>query len=120
MVGTTYQLGNLVSAASSTIESKLGEKYPLPPAPNGESRYNYGTVMGIMVVEFQTNLAIFMGVVYGALIIIMIVGPERLHHDAIMEDRKKTEEAQQNLREKQGKEGSLESRAPSRKESNMV
>src|SRR4051812_25597657 len=31
VVGTSYQLGNLISSASSTIEATLGENYPLPP-----------------------------------------------------------------------------------------
>lgn len=40
VVGTSYQLGNLVSSASSTIESTIGERYPLPPNPKtGASRY---------------------------------------------------------------------------------
>jgi SHS family lactate transporter-like MFS transporter len=30
VVGTSYQLGNLVSSASSTIESTIGERFPLP------------------------------------------------------------------------------------------
>ena len=46
VVGTTYQLGNLVSSASSTIESTLGERFPLPAAPDGALRYDYGKVMG--------------------------------------------------------------------------
>jgi SHS family lactate transporter-like MFS transporter len=31
VVGTSYQLGNLVSSASSTIEATAGEHFPLPP-----------------------------------------------------------------------------------------
>ena len=43
----TYQLGNLASAASSTIEATIGERFPLPPNPDtGEARYNYGKVIG--------------------------------------------------------------------------
>lgn len=96
VIGTTYQLGNLVSSASSTIEAKIGERYPLPPGPNGETRYDYGKVIGISRYE-HTNVAIFMGIVYGALAIIMIVGPERMHHDVIMEDRKQMERNQRDL-----------------------
>ena len=48
VIGTTYQLGNLVSSASSTIESSLGERFPLPPGPNGAQRYDYGKVMGLI------------------------------------------------------------------------
>ncbi|KAI9739140.1 MAG: hypothetical protein M1834_007353 [Cirrosporium novae-zelandiae] len=64
VVGTSYQLGNLVSSASSTIESSIGERFPLPY--NGESeRYQYGKV-----------ICIFMGCVYAYVIILTICGPE--------------------------------------------
>ncbi len=52
IVGTSYQLGNLVSSASSTIEAKIGEQFPLPP--KGKTlRYQYGLV-----------ICIFLGCVY--------------------------------------------------------
>ena len=35
VVGTAYQLGNLVSSASSTIESTIGERFPLSPLKDG-------------------------------------------------------------------------------------
>ncbi|KAJ9214842.1 hypothetical protein DTO166G4_3434 [Paecilomyces variotii] len=66
-VGTAYQLGNLVSSASSTIESTIGERFPLPPANDGEKRYDYGTV-----------ICIFMGCVYGFVILVTLFGPENL------------------------------------------
>ena len=56
VVGTSYQLGNLVSSASSTIESTIGERFPLSPLVAGKKttpRYNYGLV-----------ICIFMGCVY--------------------------------------------------------
>lgn len=43
VVGTAYQLGNLASSASSTIEATIGENYPLPPLGK-TPRYNYGKV----------------------------------------------------------------------------
>jgi SHS family lactate transporter-like MFS transporter len=49
VVGTSYQLGNLASSASSTIEATIGERFPLPPLSNGLSRYDYGKVMGIFM-----------------------------------------------------------------------
>ncbi|ANB12043.1 Jen1p [Sugiyamaella lignohabitans] len=67
IVGISYQLGNLASSASSTIESTIGERFPLT-GPNGEhvpGKYNYGKVM-----------AIFMGCVFGVLFIVILVGPE--------------------------------------------
>lgn len=60
VVGTSYQLGNLVSSASSTIEATLGERFPLPP--EGETkRYNYGKV-----------ICIFMGCVYAYVILLTV------------------------------------------------
>ncbi|MCJ1338263.1 hypothetical protein MMC09_003549, partial [Bachmanniomyces sp. S44760] len=66
VVGTSYQLGNLVSSASSTIESTIGERFPLPP--KGKTpRYEYGLV-----------ICIFMGCVFAYVIILTLVGPEYL------------------------------------------
>lgn len=53
VVGTSYQLGNLISSASSTIEATAGERFPLPPTATGVKRYVYGKV-----------IAIFMGCVF--------------------------------------------------------
>ena len=74
MLGTAYQMGDLASSASSTIESTLGEKCPLPPlvSTNGTltERYNYGKVIGI-----------FMGAVYAYNVLIILIGPEKRGHD---------------------------------------
>ncbi|KAI9816275.1 MAG: hypothetical protein M1827_001877 [Pycnora praestabilis] len=64
VVGTSYQLGNLVSSASSTIESTIGERFPLPPKGKTK-RYQYGLV-----------ICIFMGCVYAYVILLTLVGPE--------------------------------------------
>jgi MFS transporter, SHS family, lactate transporter len=45
ILGFTYQLGNLASSASATIQSIIGERYPLPAAPDGTKRFDYGKVM---------------------------------------------------------------------------
>ncbi|PSS05249.1 sugar transporter family protein [Coniella lustricola] len=80
VVGTSYQLGNLVSSASSTIEATTGERFPLSPlVVNGKStpRYDYGKV-----------ICIFMGCVYVYVILLTFLGPEHLRrkfgveHDA--------------------------------------
>ncbi|KAH3680311.1 hypothetical protein WICMUC_000378 [Wickerhamomyces mucosus] len=63
--GTAYQLGNLAASASSTIESKIGEKYPLNSRLHEEGVYNYAKVMSI-----------FMGCVFGFILIVIILGPE--------------------------------------------
>ncbi|KZF23323.1 carboxylic acid transporter protein-like protein [Xylona heveae TC161] len=66
VVGTSYQLGNLVSSASSTIEATIGERFPLP-SKGSETRYQYGKV-----------ICIFMGCVYAYTIILTFLGPEKL------------------------------------------
>ncbi|EHL03277.1 putative Carboxylic acid transporter protein like protein [Glarea lozoyensis 74030] len=48
VVGTSYQLGNLASSASSTIESTIGSQFPLPPKGHTK-RYKYGLVMCIFM-----------------------------------------------------------------------
>lgn len=70
VVGTSYQLGNLVSSASSTIESTIGQRFPLPPTKTGTKRYDYGKV-----------ICIFMACVYAYVILITILGPEKLGRD---------------------------------------
>ena len=64
-VGLTYQLGNLASSASATIQALIGEKYPLPPGPDGVERFNYGKVIGI-----------FMGAIWAGQIFFLFLGPE--------------------------------------------
>ncbi|KAF2159579.1 hypothetical protein M409DRAFT_70902 [Zasmidium cellare ATCC 36951] len=69
VVGTAYQLGNLVSSASSTIEATIGERFPLPDkVEDGKTvkRYQYGKV-----------ICIFMGCVYAYVILLTFLGPER-------------------------------------------
>lgn len=64
VVGTSYQLGNLVSSASSTIEATIGERFPLAPlVEDGKTtkRYNYGKV-----------ICIFMGCVYAYVILLAV------------------------------------------------
>jgi MFS transporter, SHS family, lactate transporter len=74
VVGTAYQLGNLASSASSTIEATLGEQFPLPSIRNAKGqevkRYEYGKV-----------ICIFMGCVFAYVILLTIVGPEKRGKD---------------------------------------
>lgn len=67
LVGVGYQLGNLASSASSTIQTTIGERFPLKDSSGNviEGRFNYGKVM-----------AIFMGCVFGYVLIISFFGPE--------------------------------------------
>ncbi|KAK0348006.1 Carboxylic acid transporter [Friedmanniomyces endolithicus] len=84
VVGTSYQLGNLVSSASSTIEATIGERFPLPPSHVGGKtvpRYRYGIV-----------ISIFMGCVFAYVIVLTFLGPEYkgkdmgVSHDADLEE----------------------------------
>ena len=76
VVGTSYQLGNLVSSASSTIEATIGERFPLPPKGKTK-RYEYGKV-----------ICIFMACVFVYVIILALLGPERLgRHFDVAHDR---------------------------------
>jgi MFS transporter, SHS family, lactate transporter len=65
IVGLTYQLGNLASSASATIESTIGERFPLPPGAGGTKRYDYGKVIGI-----------FLGAVWAYILFFLFWGPE--------------------------------------------
>lgn len=65
MVGLTYQLGNLASSASATIEATIGERFPLSPTDTVSKRYDYGKVMGI-----------FMAAVWVYLTFWLLLGPE--------------------------------------------
>lgn len=64
-VGLTYQLGNLASSASATIQAVIGERFPLPPTADGGQRFDYGRVIGI-----------FMGAVWVYDLVFLFVGPE--------------------------------------------
>lgn len=66
VIGTSYQLGNLASSGSSTIQAAIGENYPLPPGPKGVKRYDYGRV-----------ICIFCGVAFFFVVVLTILGPEK-------------------------------------------
>lgn len=66
--GLAYQLSNLASSASSTIETTIGERFPKIDSKTGlpiKGVYTYSKVM-----------AIFVGCVFGYLIIMTLLGPE--------------------------------------------
>lgn len=54
VVGTSYQLGNLVSSASSTIEATIGERFPLPPKGTTK-RYKYGLVVSFLSTKYRAS-----------------------------------------------------------------
>ena len=73
VVGLTYQLGNLASSASATIQGVIGERFPIPPRCVGgvcTERFDYGRVIGI-----------FMGAVYAWMIVFLFIGPEMTEHE---------------------------------------
>ena len=73
VVGTAYQLGNLISAASSTIEANAGQHFPKKsavPSAEHEQQYDYSKV-----------IAIFLASVYIYLFLIILLGPEKRNCD---------------------------------------
>ncbi|KAI9322618.1 major facilitator superfamily domain-containing protein [Dichotomocladium elegans] len=76
MPGLAYQLGNLISAASSQIEATIGESYPLKN-PDGSLLLRDGKP----VADYGLTQAIFMGVVAGCLLICITLGKEERNKD---------------------------------------
>ncbi|CAF3218304.1 unnamed protein product [Rotaria sp. Silwood2] len=74
VVGTSYQLGNLISSASSTIEATAGQHFPLQTSGNttNKHQFDYGKVM-----------AIFLASTYCYLLIIILLGPEKSNTDEV-------------------------------------
>nr|POE94461.1 carboxylic acid transporter protein like [Quercus suber] len=94
VVGTSYQLGNLVSSASSTIEATIGERFPLDPLVSSTgkvtTRYQYGKV-----------ICIFMGCVYAYTILLTFLGPEfKGRHMGVAHDEDLAEAAGEDAVEK--------------------
>lgn len=88
VTGVSYQLGNLASSASSTIESTIGERFPLYDefGNKRENVYDYATVM-----------AIFMGCVFAFLLVVMLLGPENRNGNInyVMDEAEKQDLAEQ-------------------------
>ncbi|KAK2594744.1 hypothetical protein QQS21_007542 [Conoideocrella luteorostrata] len=74
VVGLTYQLGNLASSASATIQAIIGERFPLAAGPNHDVRFDYGKV-----------IAIFMGAVWAFLFVLLLLGPEMTQEERELE-----------------------------------
>ncbi|KIW66384.1 hypothetical protein PV04_05720 [Phialophora macrospora] len=81
-VGTAYQLGNLASSASSTIEATIGERFPLEPSAAGVARYHYGKVICIFTACC---------LVYNLLIV--LIGPEKKGVSLNVEDDRDMKQA---------------------------
>lgn len=81
MIGIAYQLGNLASSGSSTIQATIGTQFPLSDK-DGKVRpgvYNYSLVM-----------AMFIACVFVFLFIVTILGPERRHADMVAGGRQQS------------------------------
>ena len=65
IVGTSYNLGVLIASASNSIETTIGERYPLPPR-DGTAVYDYSLV-----------ICIFSACVFAYVAIVASLGPER-------------------------------------------
>lgn len=88
VVGLTYQLGNLASSASATIQGIIGERYPLSGlAKDGTKRFDYGRVIGI-----------FMGGVWAYQLFFLFLGPE-MSEEERMEYARESEELESMRRE---------------------
>lgn len=75
IVGIGYQLGNLCSSASSTIEATIGERFPIKTS-SSEALYDYAKVMSI-----------FMGCVYGYIILVAYLGPETRNTESSLSNK---------------------------------
>jgi SHS family lactate transporter-like MFS transporter len=88
VVGTAYQLGNLISSASSTIEAAAGQHFPINTTSTNSTstteQYDYGKVM-----------ATFLSCVYVYLFIVVFLGPEKRSVDeATTTDTEKSNDEQ--------------------------
>ncbi|KAJ8663510.1 hypothetical protein O0I10_000752 [Lichtheimia ornata] len=76
MPGLAYQLGNLISAASSQIQATIGERYPMRN-PDGSLLLRDGEP----VPDYAYTQAIFLACVCAGLLICAIVGKEERNKD---------------------------------------
>ncbi|KAL0087750.1 major facilitator superfamily domain-containing protein [Phycomyces blakesleeanus] len=77
MPGLAYQLGNLISAASSQIQAVIGENNPIK---NEDGSYRLDSD-GKNIANYGLTQAIFMGCVCACLIITVLVGKEERNRD---------------------------------------
>lgn len=68
--GLAYQLGNLASAASATIETQLAERFPIKNAQGVVIKNDYAKVMAILT-----------GSVFIFTFVIVFIGHEKFHRD---------------------------------------
>lgn len=75
-VGTSYQLGILVASASNTIETRLGERYPLP------SKVEDGNM--IEVRDYSLVICIVMACTFTYVILATFLGPENRNRSMVI------------------------------------
>nr|QFR37105.1 MFS transporter [Cyberlindnera americana] len=69
--GLAYQLGNLASSASSTIETRLAKNWPLEFNSEGVA----------IKLDYAKTIACFTGAVFVYTLIMTLLGPEKFHRD---------------------------------------
>lgn len=69
--GLAYQLGNLASAASATIETQLADRFPYEKNAQGETTKN----------DYAKVMAILTGAVFIFTFVIVFIGHEKFHRD---------------------------------------
>nr|QFR37104.1 MFS transporter [Cyberlindnera americana] len=69
--GLAYQLGNLASSASSTIETRLANNWPLEFNSEGVATK----------LDYAKTMACFTGAVFVYTFVMSFIGPERFHRD---------------------------------------
>jgi len=78
VVGTSYQMGNLITAPSNTIETTMGARYPLPSKVE-----SYETVK---IYDYSIGMCIFGACVFVYVILITFLGPEELGKSMVDDD----------------------------------
>ncbi|CEP62922.1 monocarboxylate/H+ symporter LALA0_S06e07008g [Lachancea lanzarotensis] len=73
VTGVAYQMGNMISSASSTIEATIGERFPIE---GKEDAFEYGKVM-----------CIFMGCVFAGLLVTTVLGPENKGGQVVVDEQ---------------------------------
>ena len=93
VVGVSYQLGNLISSVSATIEAKVGEQFRKEPSALTETTSLHGEHY-----DYSKVIAVFLLSVYVYLFLIILIGPEKRNTDeTITEVKIKDEQKEEEL-----------------------
>lgn len=89
VVGVSYQLGNLISSVSSTIEAKAGQHFRRKSLA---TKFMHGEYY-----DYSRVITVFLLSVYAYLFIIIFIGPEKRNTDETMTQTEVKEEIQHEL-----------------------